>query len=327
MKTGVRLGLYGVGLVAAFGGAFGVASAAVPDSVVSAWAEGSDTNSHGEGHGSAEQPAAEAAPAAPGSQKTAPDSLKGLSLGSDGYALSPVAAPAAVGAPGEMSFKIQDFSGKPLTGFTTAHEKDLHMIVVRSDGSRYRHVHPVLDASTGTWSIPWEWAEGGTYRVYADFTPAGEDASGLTLTRTVEVAGDYSPVHAEPKQVDEVDGFTVTLDGELVAGSSSGLKLTVTRAGEPVTTLQPYLGAFGHLVALREGDLAYLHVHAEGEEPQPGDTAGPEIAFAAEAPTAGRHLLYLDFQIDGKVHTAEFVLDAKHEDDTATNDDSHSGGH
>ena len=41
------------------------------------------------------------------------------------------------------------------------------------------------------------------------------------------------------------------LDGALVPGKESKLILTVTRAGEPVTDLQPYLAAYGHLVAAR----------------------------------------------------------------------------
>jgi len=32
--------------------------------------------------------------------------------------------------------------------------------------------------------------------------------------------------------------------------------------------------------------------------------------FEATAPTAGRYLLYLDFQVDGRVHTAPFVIAA-----------------
>ena len=55
---------------------------------------------------------------------------------------------------------------------------------------------------------------------------------------------------------------------------------------------QPYLAAYGHLVALREGDLAYLHVHPEGE---PGDgrtPAGPQIQFVAEVPTANSYRAY-----------------------------------
>jgi hypothetical protein len=77
----------------------------------------------------------------------------------------------------------------------------------------------------------------------------------------------------------------------------------------PVTDLQPYLAAYGHLVALREGDLAYLHVHPEGT---PGDgktAAGPGIGFVAEVPSAGGYRLFLDFQHDGVVRTAEFTVD------------------
>ena len=112
--------------------------------------------------------------------------------------------------------------------------------------------------------------------------------------------------------------------------------MTITSDGEPVTELEPYLGAFGHLVALREGDLAYLHVHPHGEEPQPGQTSGPEIVFEATAPTPGRYLLYLDFQVVGQVHTAPLVLDttgdagADHgEVEQSDNTDEHEegGGH
>lgn len=320
MNAGARLAVYGLGLVVAFGAAFGLARVIVPTSVVSDWTKGAETNDH-DGHGAAET-------AADDSTSAAVTGLKGLSLGVDGYLLSPVEAPAGVGQAGELSFRIHDAAGIPVTDYTTAHDKDLHLIVVRSDGSRFRHVHPTLDVTTGTWSLPWEWTDAGTYRVFADFTPAGADAPSLTLTRTVQVAGEFAPVVPRPTRIAQVDGFTVSLDGDLEAGTARDLTLTVTQDGRPVTALQPYLGAFGHLVALRDGDLAYLHVHAAGDEPEAGETSGPEIAFAAEAPTEGRYLLYLDFQVDGAVHTAEFVLDAAHADGTTESEgDSHGDGH
>jgi hypothetical protein len=321
MNTGARLGIYGIGLVVAFGGAFGIAGAVVPDSVVAGWTKGSEMNGHQEGHGTERADGAE-------TELAAASALKGLALGINGYALSPVQAPAAVGEPGELSFQIQDAAGTPVTEYTTAHDKALHLIVARSDGSQFRHVHPVIDVTTGTWSLPWEWAEAGTYRVFADFTTAGAEASALTLTRTVQVAGEFAPVVPEPTRTDEVAGFTVSLEGEMVAGSPSELTITIARDGDPVTTLEPYLGAFGHLVALREGDLAFLHVHAEGDAPKTGETAGPAIVFNAEAPTAGRYLLYLDFQVNGEVHTAEFVLDAAHRGGpAATESTPHPEGH
>ena len=78
-----------------------------------------------------------------------------------------------------------------------------------------------------------------------------------------------------------VGDYGSSLTGDLVPGETSPVTATVTRDGEPVTDLQPYLGAYGHLVALREGDLAYLHVHPEESD------AGPEIPFLAEVPSDG----------------------------------------
>lgn len=239
-------------------------------------------------------------------------STHGLSLAAGGYLLAPVSAPTSIGESAELAFRILDADGAPVTAFETSHGKDLHLIVVRSDGAEFRHVHPTLDASTGTWSTPWSWNAAGTYRVFADFVPAVEDGPGkLTLSRTVDVGGELLPSRSTTvRTIAEVAGFEVAMDGELVAGSASALTITVRRGGRPVTTLQPYLGAFGHLIALRDGDLAYLHVHAEGDEPAPDETAGPQISFAAVAPTTGRYHLFLDFQVDGQVHTARFVLEA-----------------
>ncbi|KAA0973334.1 heavy-metal-associated domain-containing protein [Paeniglutamicibacter gangotriensis] len=311
MNAATRLGLYGLGVVVAFGGAFGIAGAVVPDSAIAGWTQDSEMNGHASRN-------AESSP-------EAINTVNGLALGANGYVLSPVKAPTGVGQSGTMSFQIQDAAGTAVTRYTTAHEKDLHLIVTRSDGSEFRHVHPELDQATGIWSTPWEWRQAGSYRVFADFAPAGSEA--LTLTRTLSVAGDFNPVSPQPARVDQMDGFTVSVDGELVAGTPNELTISVNRDGEPVTTVEPYLGAFGHLVALREGDLAYVHAHAEGQEPRAGDTAGPDIGFTAQVPTAGSYLLYLDLQVDGQVHTAKFVLDAAHAGATDSQSESHTEGH
>ncbi|MGX1931637.1 heavy-metal-associated domain-containing protein [Microbacterium resistens] len=315
MRAGARLALYGAGVAAAFGAAFGLAGVVVPDSAVAAWEKGA-SDAHGTASDAAHGEGDATAGHLPG----------GLSAEQGGLLLSPIEAPGAPGENGVLSFRVLDPDGQPVTDYTTEHDKDLHLMVVRTDGQGFRHVHPALD-DTGTWSLPWAWEQAGAYRVYADFTPADAEDP-VTLSRTVTVGGDVVPVETAPQRTDEVDGYTATLTGELTAGTPGDLSIEITRDGEPVTTLEPYLGAFGHLVALREGDLAFLHVHPEGQEPDAGQSGGPEIRFAATAPTAGRYLLYLDFQIDGQVRTAEFVLDAPHADaDSAEHDDSPSEGH
>ncbi len=246
--------------------------------------------------------------------------VPGVTSAQGDYLLSPITAPGAVSQTGPLSFQILDADGNAVTRFATSHDKKLHLIVVRTDGTQFRHVHPTMDTN-GTWSLPWEWSKAGTFRVYTDFVPETDGAAPITLTRTVEVAGGFTPEVPAATRSASVDGYTVQLTGDVTAGSSSQLTFTVSKDEEPVANLEPYLGAFGHLVALRDGDLAFLHVHPEGDEPSAGELSGPEIGFVAELPTPGRYLLYLDFQVDGKVHSAPFVVETT---GTATPAGSHS---
>lgn len=235
--------------------------------------------------------------------------MAGTELAGNGYLLGEVGAPAGIGEEGTLSFVLRDPQGAPLTDYQRQHGKELHLIVVRSDGAHFRHVHPVLDTTSGTWSLPWSWEAAGSYRLFADFSPAGGEP--LTLSHLVEVGGNYVPAPATgPVTSTSVGGFDVSISGELVGGGMGDVSIRVERDGAPVTTLEPYLGAFGHLVALRDGDLAYLHIHPHGDEPSEGDTSGPTVDFMAHTPTAGRYLLYFDFQVQGQVHSAHLVLDA-----------------
>ncbi|MFD4990899.1 heavy-metal-associated domain-containing protein [Cellulosimicrobium cellulans] len=319
MRAPARIGLYAAGLGVVF-----VASAAIAGAVVPEDAVPDPAPSHAPEHASEEQ----RTPAGDREQESTRGAgmTRGLSLEQDGYVLGEVEAPGTVGEAGELVFTVTDPAGEPVTEFDVAHEQRLHLIVVRSDGAHFRHVHPEMDAD-GRWSLPWTWDAAGTYRVYADAAPSAGDA--VTLTRTVDVAGDLAPVRdAEVSTTASVDGYDVALDGHLEAGTASRLTVKVTRDGQPVTTLEPYLGAYGHLVALRDGDLAYLHAHPEGDEPEAGQVSGPTVTFGVEAPTPGRYLLYLDFQVEGQVRTAAFVVEATADGAPApAPDDAPAAGH
>ena len=241
--------------------------------------------------------------------KKAPEAT-GLNVSQAGYTLDLVEDRPQRSAAATLRFRILGTDHEPVTRFETAHGKLLHLIVVRRDLATYEHLHPVM-ASDGTWSVTADLAAAGTYRVFADFRPATE-AAGLTLGQDLFVAGPYEPQALPPAATTStVSPYAVNLDGHLVAGQTSRLTLTVTRDGEPVTDLEPYLEAYGHLVALRDGDLAYLHVHPEGA---PGDgrtDPGPEIIFPAEVPSAGTYRLFLDFKHAGEVRTAAFTATAE----------------
>ncbi|MFF0741250.1 hypothetical protein ACFYVL_12705 [Streptomyces sp. NPDC004111] len=229
----------------------------------------------------------------------------GLSVSEDGYTLE-LDSTALTAGVRRIDFRVTGPDGRAVTEFVTEHEKELHFIAVRRDTSGFQHVHPVRDEK-GTWSVELA-LEPGDWRFFADIHPAGHDGT-LTLGIDAAVAGAYDPRPLpEPTGSARTGEYTVALDGALLPGEASELTLTVRRNGSPVTDLQPYLAAYGHLVALRVGDLGYLHVHPEGE-PGDGVTApGPEIAFMAVAPTAGTYRLFLDFQHEGVVRTAEFTV-------------------
>lgn len=329
MKAPARLGLYGLILVVVFAVAGFAANALVPASFVERWVAEAPKG-HGEHDGSGETTPGDDAEEGHDDHETdagasGGDSY-GLAIAENGYQITQVSAPESTDEEGSLSFAIAGADGQPVTDFSESHEEEMHLITVRSDGQNFRHVHPEMDAD-GTWSIPWEWDAAGTYRIFADFVPS-ETEEGLTLSSEVQVAGNFTPVGIEAEVTEaHVGDFHVTVEGDLTAGGSSELTMVVTRDGEPVTELQPYLGAFGHLVALRHGDLAYLHVHPHGDEPQPGDTSGPEIVFEASAPTPGYYLLYLDFKVDGETYSAPFVLFAGEDEAVASPSPETDNGH
>jgi len=228
-------------------------------------------------------------------EATAPDPVRGLAVSADGLKLALEATELGEGTPSELRFAILGEGGARVRDFDVEHEKRMHLIVVRRDGSGFQHLHPEL-AGDGTWRVPLTVPDAGAYRVFADFSHEGE-ARTLAADLTVDGDADYRPLPEPATRADAGDGYEVELNAASVrAGGEAELDFAVTRGGERITP-EPYLGARGHLVALREGDLAYLHVHPDEDS----------LAFMAEFPTEGRYRLYLQFKHRGEVRTAEFT--------------------
>lgn len=277
MNTAGTLSAYALGLVAVFGAATGLGRVVGPVGPVTA----------GEQHGHV----AETAPP--------PQALPaGLAVSQDGYTLHLARTSTPAGRT-TLSFTVTGPDGTAVADYTPTHEKDLHLVVVRRDLTAFQHVHPTR-AAEGTWSVPLTLADPGAYKVFADFQPSGRTTP-LVLGSDLTVAGDHLPRPlSATSRTATVDGYTVTLDGDLVPGQDSVLDLTVRQEGQSVRP-QSYLGAFGHLVALRAGDLAYLHVHPE---------EGAGLRFAVEVPTAGDYRLFLDFRHGDVVRTTAFTVAA-----------------
>lgn len=319
MNAPTRIGAFLVALAAVFGLALGLGSLVGP---VGAPAAASHDSGHDSGHdtdaASGDSHAHGTDPAPSASTVGLPG---GLTVSQDGYTLRLARNRIAAGAGTGVDFTVEGPGGKPVTAFDVQHDKLLHLVAVRRDFGGFQHVHPELYPD-GTWSVPVD-LTAGSWRIFADFKPS--DGHAVILGADLSVVGKagrttQSAIEQPVTRTAKVGPYAVTLTGDLVAGAHSPIELEVTRRGKPVTDLQPYLGSYGHLVALREGDLAYLHVHPDGE---PGDgktSSGPVIGFSAEVPSAGRYHLYLDFRHGGVVRTARFVLDAAGSEATSSSD-------
>lgn len=197
--------------------------------------------------------------------------------------------------------------------FDVEHEKRMHMIVARRDLTRFQHLHP-KQARDGSWSTGLRLDEAGSYRLFADFSYKRKP---YTLATDIAVDGpvDLRPIPAALATAESDGGYQVELDAKGVrAGKAAQLRFTISSGGRTIHT-EPYLGAGGHLVALREGDLAFLHVHPteddHGGEGSAEDDHDDSVGFEATFPTAGKYRLFLQFKHEGRIHTVAFTQEVK----------------
>ena len=226
---------------------------------------------------------------------TEPRALRGLAIAEDGLRILVDDPELRRGREETVRLRIVDQAGETVRDFDVEHEKRLHLILARRDLTGFQHLHPEQSAD-GSWTTRVRLDEAGSYRLFADFSHDGE-ARTLATDLRVDGAADLRPLPAPSATAVSDGGYDVRLDaGDARPGQEADLRFTITKDGAPVET-EPYLGAGGHLVALRDGDLAFLHVH-------PMDDS---VRFAATFPTEGRYRLFLQFKHDGRVQTVAFT--------------------
>jgi hypothetical protein len=276
----LKLAAFAAALAVVFGAAALAGAAIGPEADVKTEEEHSDMNTSAE--------------------HAAPDPVRGLAIAGDGLRIVVDDPELRRGERETLRFRIEDDRGETVRDFDVEHERRMHLILARRDLTGFQHLHPE-QAPDGSWSVPVRLAEAGSYRLFADFSHGGEPE---TLAADVRVDGpaDLRPLPDPAPTAVSDGGYDVRLDaGSARPGEEAGLRFTITRHGEPVRP-EPYLGAGGHLVALRDGDLAFLHVH-----PLSDDAA----EFAATFPTAGRYRLFLQFQHEGRIHTVAFTQEVR----------------
>jgi P-type Cu+ transporter len=233
-----------------------------------------------------------------------------------------VPADARPGRPTEVVVRILDAeTGQPVKDLSRSHEAWMHLIATREDLGTFSHVHPEPTGAPGELSVRMTFPTAGRYVVNTEFRRRGEMAD-VHQRQVVTIAGPPPAVTelVEGPRTAVVDGLRVSLEGEARVGTRSDLHFTFAdaRGGEPVTDLQPFLAAAGHVVVMRADALTFAHEHAEVEDSAgrprfalPGATFGPELDVHAEFHTPGLYKLWGQFRLkNGDVLTVPFTVNA-----------------
>ena len=210
----------------------------------------------------------------------------------------------------KVRLTIRDpLTGRPVPAFVTTHERPLHLFIIDRHLDYFRHLHPVR-VGAGVFESR-EPLPPGEYVVIADFLPEGGRAQ--MLQRVIVTPGFRGRMFPPPPelipddaQAKQHDGVQVRLEASgLTAGKEATLRFALGDAasGQPITDLEPYLGAPGHMLIVNSDLTEADHAH-----PEEATTPGPSITFQPLMPATGRYKLWLQFQRRGVVSTVPFVV-------------------
>jgi hypothetical protein len=200
------------------------------------------------------------------------------------------------GSPADLRFTVVDpRNRKPVRDFEIIHEKLFHLFIVSEDLEVFAHEHPVKGFGP-EFDFTWTFPKPGLYRLMCDYYPLG--ATPQITVKTISVA----PGQAQPPPPLE-SNTRVTLEtepAEPIAGMRTRLYFTL----DPATGIQPWLGAWGHLLVASADTVDLIHTHpfiADG---------GAKMQFNVIFPRPGRHRVWVQFERAGMVNSARFDVTA-----------------
>ena len=225
----------------------------------------------------------------------------GTRFSAAGLSLVDVRLPQRAGVPGDMTFRIVDDRGRPLTQYIEEQTKLLHLYVVRNDLQDFRHLHPTLD-DDGTWRTRVALAGPGSYRVLAEFTPGTDPDNGhVVLGRNEVVRGAWQAVPPKGGPVADDGIVRVALDDPLEVGPDGRMHITVDDGSGRPGSLGSYLGSYAHVTGFELRSGAFVHVHPFGEPETTED--GTRLTFHTEYEKPGRYRFFVQVRVDGFLHT------------------------
>jgi hypothetical protein len=225
------------------------------------------------------------------------------------------------GAPAQLTFTFKENGdNEPLD---ISHEMKLHLMVVDEELTWFRHIHPEEQAD-GSFVISETFPQGGNYVLFTDFKPQGR--APVVEKKLVSVKGnsDNSKADFSPNFVSEIDGYTVTLNNgdDLKTNRSQSIEVSVEKDGKQLveSDIEPYLAATAHIAMISREDKDFLHIHPVSD---------PRFPIYAETHIMepGIYRIWVEFQTNGEVHTADFTVNVKEGEKTDQQDAHDHHGH
>ena len=206
------------------------------------------------------------------------------------------------GAPVDFTFEVlHPKTGKRIDHFNVVHDKLFHLFLVSDDLEYFAHEHPV-PSPNGLFRFRTTLPRPGQYRVLCDFYPLGGTPQLIANTVIVPGKADGEPAalapDLAPKKGANMEVSLVMEPEKPIAGKKTLMFFRLN----PADGLQPYLGAWGHMLAASGDLLDLIHNHpAFGE-------GGPQIQFNMIFPREAMYKVWVQFQRNGVVNTVPFVV-------------------
>lgn len=222
-----------------------------------------------------------------------------------------------------IHFQIYDAnSGNRVTYFRLLYTQLMHMIVVNSNLTYFKHIHPMQDGQD--FAITTQFPKNDMYHLYIQFQPLGGIEQQMAFTipvGTVPSKLSYSNAAPDNNQTKKFGDYKVSMDthGPLQALAMTradqqiSLTLTDAETGYPVKNLKPYLGSFGHLTLINEKTFDFIHVHpADSTPPLPDANGGPKVDFLPMGIYSpfkpGIYRAFAEFNPNNTLFTADFTV-------------------
>jgi len=197
---------------------------------------------------------------------------------------------------------------RPVREFEVMHEKLFHLFVISGDLTYFAHEHPT-PLPNGRFRFETTLPKPGTYRIACDLFPKG--ATPQFLTRTIFTAGaelkpaPILPPDLVPKRAANLEVTLTTQPAQPLAGLETLMFATL----RPADGLEPYLGAYAHMLAASDDLIDVVHDHPLYAYPT--ETDRPQIQFNMLFPRERTYRVWMQFQRKGIVNTAAFNVPVK----------------